>query len=355
MSVEGKGVQPPRAAAKTWIGKQLRVEVKEPTIAEEDAAYLHLFHQAEAAFGASLLAKEMRNAKGNGDRGLNSRYDQLIEIITALRRASKLSQEKFLFMAVSQASHVHEKRMMDGDYADDLGAIEASIRAIEKEEGLKDDEFWPNGSGPDEWNALQQRWNDVTDTHLNEVLRELGWEELADFRESDRQAFDALFEQGRRSVHNKNDHRNAVAHLIGQYESEAKRAEAGQAPYAAMTMYGAACEARLLLRVLDCPEETDAAVTRLANRKISSDPMKWTLETLINVASEAGWLTGIHQSDANAPLLEWAHTLRAIRNLLHPGRHSLEHPHESVGDTQVQNARSIYIVISRALTDSAST
>jgi hypothetical protein len=77
--------------------------------------------------------------------------------------------------------------------------------------------------------------------------------------------------------------------------------------------------------------------------------MKWMLDQLIRVGVEAGWLRGRDEKGVELPLEAWAETLRLIRNLLHPGRHALDHPHVAVGDTQVHDAKAIYSIICKAV------
>lgn len=186
-------------------------------------------------------------------------------------------------------------------------------------------------------------------------MRELGLTDLADRFRDDRAGFDAAFEQGRRSFHHKDDQRNAVASLVGLYETEARNAEAGGAHYAAMIMYGAACEARLLVMVLDFPDRVDAALARLpSTSRPRGGPMRWTLDDLIGVARQAGWLAETDVDGDATPTVEWATTLKLLRNLQHPGRHARERPHVAVGESQVHDARSIYVMLCTALGRAAS-
>jgi hypothetical protein len=149
------------------------------------------------------------------------------------------------------------------------------MSAIERTEGLKENEYWLPPDGPPEWQALNQQYDEVLDRRIEDVMRELELDDLADLFRKDRQAFDVAIEQGRRAFFDKDDNRNAVARLVSQYEVEAGRAEAGQAPYAAIVMYGAACEARLLLMTLDFPEDVAQAIALLPPRfRPGSDPMR---------------------------------------------------------------------------------
>jgi|ERR1700733_8484785 hypothetical protein len=101
---------------------------------------------------------------------------------------------------------------------------------------------------------------------------------------------------------------------------------------------------------LDFPEDVAQAIALLPPRfRPGSDPMRWTLDQLIKVAGKAGWPKGMGDPNSDMPILEWATTLREIRNLLHAGRHALERPHVAVGETQVHDARSMYVMVCGAM------
>lgn len=111
-----------------------------------------------------------------------------------------------------------------------------------------------------------------------------------------------------------------------QYRREAKACYQADAPLAACIMMGAALEAALLASVHLCLD----AVSRLST--IPHNPIeKWSLEELLNVARDLGWLSNV-VAEGDSPgsfritLYDYASWLRKVRNRVHPGRHIREDP-----------------------------
>lgn len=86
---------------------------------------------------------------------------------------------------------LHDERWFGGLYESDLCEINADIDAIREREGLDDDEYWPIGEGPEDWEELHQEYSGVLDRKFEETLREFGLHEVADLYQMDREAFDA--------------------------------------------------------------------------------------------------------------------------------------------------------------------
>jgi hypothetical protein len=81
----------------------------------------------------------------------------------------------------------------------------------------------------------------------------------------------------------------------------------------------------------------------------STNPLEWTLANLISVANAAGWLPNIDDGDVVHVVSGWAHRLRVIRNLLHPGRHAVDKPHTRLGRDGWQDALSAYTALCHAI------
>jgi hypothetical protein len=254
----------PMKDVRKLMAARLRTDVKAPSAVESRNALRHLLSRAEAQLFAARAADELKRLMDTRDGGQRSEEEVLqLHVVKLLRQAGKLSFEEFVFMAGHAIYKVRDRKLEDGSYDKQIKPIADRIEAIEKKAGLAQDHYWLRGDGPPKWQELNRRYDVVTDRLLAHEMRSFGLKELAYLFRDDRNAFDVAFEQGRRAIFHKDDVRNAVARLVSQYEAEAKRSESGGAFYASMVMYGAACEARLLLRVLDSPVEAEAARQRL--------------------------------------------------------------------------------------------
>jgi hypothetical protein len=57
--------------------------------------------------------------------------------------------------------------------------------------------------------------------------------------------------------------------------------------------------------------------------------LKWTLDQLLDIALEAGWLpaaisTDDPEQEKNIPVAAYVHVVRRVRNLVHPGKYMKE-------------------------------
>jgi len=77
--------------------------------------------------------------------------------------------------------------------------------------------------------------------------------------------------------------------------------------------------------------------------------LEWTLANLVSVANEAGWLPNIDDGNVIHVVSGWAHRLRAIRNLLHPGRHAADKPHARLSKEEWLDAASACTALRHAI------
>jgi hypothetical protein len=79
---------------------------------------------------------------------------------------------------------------------------------------------------------------------------------------------------------------------VDLYESEARKSASAEAYYAANAMLGSASEARILLECPRQPAKIRAIIRDLPKGKQprSSNPLDWSLNDLIEIATRAGWL-----------------------------------------------------------------
>lgn len=81
-----------------------------------------------------------------------------------------------------------------------LAEISAKMRAIEKREGLTDDEYWQLDDAPEDYQALADEWDDRADELRVQLFRLFDEHEMADLYLNDRAEFDRRFDLGRRAV-----------------------------------------------------------------------------------------------------------------------------------------------------------
>ena len=84
-----------------------------------------------------------------------------LETVEWAEAAGRLDPSCRFLLRLYPIERVHEERLLDGLYESDLGEINAGMEAIRKREGLDDDEYWPIGEGPEDWEELEQRYSGV--------------------------------------------------------------------------------------------------------------------------------------------------------------------------------------------------
>lgn len=269
----------------------------------------------------------------------------------ALYRAGKVTKAEFAFFCSAPIVWLHERHHMEGSYEDELRTISARMESIERDWGLKDDEYWPFKDAPPEYQRESQEYDAVLERKLIERFRQFAPSDLLDLLTSDKANFWELYERGRRSVFEQGDHFGAMVDLVELYESEAKKCADAEAYYAAVAMLGSAAEARILLECLRQAGKIKSilSTTPKKMRPRSSDPLEWGLSDLIYVADQAGWLPNIDDGDIIHFVPGWAHRLRLTRNYLHPGRHALSKPHVLLGRGEWLDAQSAYAALRHSI------
>jgi hypothetical protein len=107
------------------------------------------------------------------------------------------------------------------------------------------------------------------------------------------------------------------------YYREAHRCMRGKAHLAAIVMHAAAFEAMLQAMCCLYPKDVKATATyqRKKFRGKRNKALEFTLNQLINIASQAQWLPPKRANWAGkrADIAGFAHEARKVRNLVHPG------------------------------------
>ena len=86
--------------------------------------------------------------------------------------------------------------------SESLLKLEAKIKAMREHEGLEDDEYWPIGEGPEDYEGLSEESEKIIDQIRSfvkaHVFHRYSLSEFADLYESDRMKYEVMREAGRR-------------------------------------------------------------------------------------------------------------------------------------------------------------
>jgi len=269
----------------------------------------------------------------------------------ALYASRRISRQEYIFFAASPVEGIHESRWIDGEY-EELQPIQQAIDAVLKESGLGPDEYWAIGEGPEKYTSLNDQYSAILEKNLLRTLREFGLNDLADLREQNPDGFEKLRERGRRSVFHKEEIVFAIKDIVVRYEEDARRAASAKAYSAAVTLLGAGVEGLLLLRCLRSKQKSLRVASTLPKRqrpRFPDDPTKWNFETLIDTCLAAGWLPPVSTPVAQYDPAGLAHTLRLMRNYVHPGRHARDRPWLETDEEDYKDAEAIYVTLLAAV------
>jgi hypothetical protein len=284
-------------------------------------------------------------------RELEEKLPFNVKLATGLFEAGKITKAELFFHCGFHIVGLHEKYHFDGLYDSELKEVSTKMDQIEKKHGLKENEYWLIADAPADYLHESKKYDSILEKKQVEVFRKFAPPLIADQLENDPNVFWNLYDRGRRSIFEKDDHLASALELIELYESEAQKSAQAKAYYAAITMISSAAEARILLECIRQRAKVRIVIRKLPQKlkPASPDPLKWSLTSLINVAKEADWLPNIDDGDVVHVVAGWAHRLRTIRNLLHPGRHILDKPHATLGKEEWLDALSAYTALRHAI------
>ncbi|WP_284878396.1 hypothetical protein [Brevundimonas sp. MEB006b] len=314
---------------------------------ERDAALGHLKDRAVGRMAAHHLALEMQAGQERAHHGDPDAARDYLELVRALRQGGRITYAEYVLQVGSRMEMVSDHRWFQGAYTADLQPISDAMDRITQSHGLSREEYWPRGEEPEDYRVLSDAYSACLNAKLIETMREFGEQELADLREREPARYDALREEGRRSVFEKENRLTALTTLIDYYEHEADAAGNAGAYLAGCLMWGAAAEGRLLLWCLRAPALAEQARQALPSksRPKKPDPADWTLDGLVQVAHGAGWI-GVLEDDDFVFIVEGLlQSLRQSRNLIHPGRSLQLEPHLRRDKTAFDDAKAAYAVL----------
>lgn len=157
--------------------------------------------------------REKSQALRAGNFKLRSAEDNALLLHLSLIQSSELCrlpnvpQELKTFYAGSSANAVIENVSMAAFGKDSLKDLNEKMDKIMSREGLSKNQFWPKGSGPDDYEELQQQYDEISSNIENTVfvhtLRRYSMNASADLFENDCREFQIQNEIGRRVVFEK--------------------------------------------------------------------------------------------------------------------------------------------------------
>jgi hypothetical protein len=308
----------------------------------------------ERALGNSLVQQlrdtisPPRTGTEKADWKNPERAKKFVALAKALYAARRISTAEYVIYACNPVESIHDDRWFNGSYNAELSPIDKELGRIREEYGLKGDEAWYRGDEPNEYSQLETVYETILNEKFVEILEEFGLTDLAQLKREDPERFDELRERGRRTVFHKDEFVAAIRDVVIRYEIEARQAASTGAYSAAIACLGAGIEGLLLLRCLRSKKKATQISQTLPRRirpRSASDLSSWTFETLIEVCLAAGWLPAVETTVARYNSAALAHTLRVMRNYLHPGKRARERPWSEADEREYQDANSIYLVL----------
>jgi hypothetical protein len=133
-------------------------------------AIRHFQARAEKSLELTDLL-ETRSVLGKLDfndvAGIETRARLYIKIADARYAAGQISEHEHLFHRCYAIENlVHETRWLNGCYDEVLDPVSEKMREIERARGLSDDEYWPVGDAPEDYQALNIEYGRILDRKL---------------------------------------------------------------------------------------------------------------------------------------------------------------------------------------------
>ena len=240
---------------------------------------------------------------------------------------------------------------------DELSSINEQIEVVRSEYGLEDDEDWPQGEGPLEYQALISQFDAVLDQKLVEAFIEFGAPEIGTEFTANQDEHYRKLEYGLHTYLGEEssdvEEPLSIITLIETYEHDAELVFESGAYYAACALLGAALEAQLLGKCQREQDQVKRVISRLRpeQKPKRKNPLEWSLANLLNVCDAAGWLPSLEGRETLHNLYDWGIIINRMRNTLHPGNHLRVVPFHMLGESDYLDAASIYLLIKNSLND----
>lgn len=318
------------------------------------AAFEDLEEQAIAASLLPQMAREQKERLAQGRKAFRKDPDyaeRMVELALVLYVSRRMSLQQYVFTTAMAVESVHDEKLFEGQYPE-IEVLSEQIRAIELAHGLQPDEYWPRGQGPADYLELQTQWEQAAHLRLCSAMEELEGGVAAKMLQNDREGFEKIRERGRRAAFHKAETTSALVDTVIRYEDEARLAAGAGAYTAAVVLMGSALEGLLLLRCLQSKIKALRTAKTMAGARRPrhpNEPMRWTLDNLIEVCLQAGWLPIISKGALKIRPDGLAHMLRGMRNHIHPGKVCTDRPWVESEQRDYEDAEVIYTTLFTAV------
>jgi hypothetical protein len=152
-----------------------------------------------------VTAESLLGQRDSADPEVVARYLHTNMVRAVVARSLGTFSEGFtLFFSASAADAIAEEAKLVALGGGRLAELGLRMDAIRRREGLAEDESWPVGEGPIDYQDISDEssalFTKVYDTTFTTVLRRYDLGDIADLYESDRPAYEELWEIGRQSL-----------------------------------------------------------------------------------------------------------------------------------------------------------
>ncbi|MHB1313619.1 MAG: hypothetical protein ACYC3L_16495 [Gemmatimonadaceae bacterium] len=264
-----------------------------------------------------------------------------IQLARGLLQSRRMAWAHYVFSVGSTVENVNDGRLDDGEYASELAQVLMQLRARGETAGDGDDGDQADHDFARILDAkLDLLWTELDATDVGEVWRSRPTE------------YNELRERGRRYVHHRNRPAQALRDVVDESYAAATSAAKHRNSRAAVTLLGASLEGLFLLRCLNSKAKAMAvsrALPRRLRKRVGDDMMSWSFEILIEVCSRAGWLPFLLTETDAYDTKELAHSLRNMRNWIHPAREAVSHPWQGVFQPDYELAHALHTLVVTAL------
>lgn len=320
-----------------------------PQFSPEEEIFRHGVRKAESRLRAEELAS-LSDSDWKDRATILEKIQHAVSLADALYGAGNITSNEYLLYATYRIDDYHTSLWLSGAYPE-VERLAAQIHRIEREHGLSDGQYWLRGEGPPEHCEATNSHEAALDERFAVALEQFGLVEIAELWRTDRAEYDRRHKVGRLTIFEKDNAQKSVSDSIENYEEEARRCASANAYCAACVMLGSAAEARLLRMCLVYYSDVAAllATKTKAQKPRNPDPLYWTLENLLSLAAELGWLPDLENDEITVKIVAWLSSLRDTRNLLHPGRLARDRPHVVLGREEYEDANYAYTALHLAL------
>jgi hypothetical protein len=314
---------------------------------------------SEAAQGLTQSGEErLRLIREGTAEERNAKAQAWLKVARVAVELGRLQEPEAFLFRVMAIEHLHNDRLLCGEYPQELADVKARIAGIRNEFGLTDLEYWPLGQGPAEYQSASEEYDRICDRLFACALREFGLADEARLLEEQPEEFHRRRELGRRARFEGLSDVERLTMMQKQFVGEASKSAYAGAFQAAAAMIGAAMEAALLARCLQRLDEARVAYDQLqlSGRQRSNDPRDWKFHHLCKVADRAGWLPTFDLGGHHLAGDSLIDLLRDLRNTIHPAKllrdiRSNERRGERVVRSQYTDARAAYELLQRHLAE----